>query len=181
MMRLFGLVLILLFSVPALANATPITKDAANAYFENCKSQPKAEGLTAEGQKYMCACTAAQMMNKMSVEDVQAMSQQSQAGRNATNKMLINVYAPCINYPAKDHYYHTCMTNPKTKTLSRSPESLCGCMATQVAEYLKQNGEKVFREILAKDPNIVDPMTALTNDPKFTSYAQSKLLGCVTR
>jgi len=109
-------------------SATPITKDAANAYYEQCNSQP-AQGITQKSKEYLCACTAAKMMQSMQVEDVQAMAQQNQAGRDAMNNMLINVYAPCMNYPAKDHYYNNCITDPKTKTLSRNPQGLCNCMA----------------------------------------------------
>lgn len=160
--------------------ATPITKDAANAYYEQCNSQP-AQGITQKSKEYLCACTAAKMMESMQVEDVQAMAQQSQAGRDAMNNMLINVYAPCMNYPAKDHYYNNCITDPKTKTLSRNPQGLCNCMADQVANYLGSSGPDIFRDILSRNPNITDPMTALTNDSKFQQFARSKLLGCVTR
>lgn len=162
------------------ASATPITKDAANAYYEQCNAQP-AQGITQKSKEYLCACTAAKMMENMTVEDVQTMAQQSQAGRDAMNNMLINVYAPCMNYPAKDHYYNTCMSNPKTKALSSNPQGLCNCMADQVANYLGTNGPEVFRDILNRNPNVVDPMTALTNDSKFQQFAQSRLLGCVTR
>ena len=75
------------------------------------------------------------------------MAQQDQAGRNATNKMIINVYAPCMGYPAKDHYYNNCITNPQTQSLTKNPQALCECMSSQVANYLEQNGSQVFREI----------------------------------
>ena len=174
-------VLVVLSFVVGTANATPVDRPMAEAYFQNCKSQPAQGGLSAKSQKYLCACTAAAMMNTMQVEDVQAMSQPNAAGRAATNKMLINVYAPCMRFPAKDHYYNNCITNPQTKTLSRNPQKLCGCMSDEVANYLENRGPEVFKQILQRNPNIVDPMTALTNDKAFQSYAQSRLIGCVTK
>lgn len=162
------------------AQATPITKDAANAYYENCNAQAS-QGLSTQSKEYLCACTAAKMMERMSVEDVKAMSQQNEQGRKAMNYMLVKVYAPCMNYPAKDHYYNTCMANPKTKALSRNPRGLCNCMANKVSAYLGTNGSKVFEGILSRNPNITDPMTALTEDPQFTQYAQSQLLSCITQ
>lgn len=177
-MRYFILSMFLVLMTNGAAMATPITKDAANAYFLNCKTQPS-QGLSVSSQEYMCACTAAKMMKHLTLEDVRAMPQPNETGRAATNKMLIHVYAPCMNYPAKDHYYNTCMSNPKTKTLTGKPERLCNCMSDKVAGYLGENGSKVFSEILSRDPNITDPMTALTNDNEFQKFAQSKLLGCV--
>lgn len=162
------------------AQGSPITKDAANAYYENCKAQP-AQGLSEKNREYLCACTAAKMMERMTVEDVQAMARQDENGRKAMNYMLVKVYAPCMNYPAKDHYYNTCMANPKTKSLSRDPNSLCNCMADKVANYLGANGSDVFEGILARNPNITDPMTALTEDHNFKVYAQKQLISCVTQ
>lgn len=180
-MRFLIITALCLFGHVLTAHATPITKDAATAFYENCKSQPTPQGLTAKGQRYMCACNAAKMVNTMTVEDVKAMAQQDQTGRNATNKMIINVYAPCMGYPAKDHYYNNCITNPQTQSLTKNPQALCECMSSQVANYLEQNGSQVFREILSQNPNLTDPMTALTNDSKFQKYAQSRLIGCVTK
>lgn len=179
-LKKFALLLLLSLAIPAIspAMATPITKDAANAYFQNCQAQP-AQGLSPKSKEFLCACTAAKMMESMSVEDVKAMSQQNQTGRNAMNNMLINVYAPCMGAPAKDHYYNTCISNPQTKLLGRNPQRLCGCMSDEVSTYLATNGPKVFRDLLSRNPNMVDPMTALTNDTKFQQFAQSKLMGCV--
>lgn len=179
-MRLIALLIagLLISALPAFA--TPVTKDAANAYYLNCTSQ-SAQGLSEESKEYLCACTAAKMMENLSIEDVKMMGQQNQSGRNAMNKMIINVYAPCMNYPARDHYYNTCISNPKTRILGGNPQGLCGCMADEVATYLSTSGPQIFREILNRTPNITDPMSALTSDPKFERFAQSKLLGCVGR
>lgn len=178
-MRLAFLTILMCVASVASAQAqTKITKDAANAYYQNCVTQP-AEGITDQSKEYLCACTAAKMMERMYVEDVQAMALQNEQGRKALNYMLVKVYAPCMNYPAKDHYYNNCITNPQTKTLSKNPQGLCKCMSDQVAQYLGNSGPEIFEDILKRNPNITDPMSALTDDPKFQKFAQSKLLACV--
>ncbi|HPF79122.1 MAG TPA: hypothetical protein PLF01_07515 [Alphaproteobacteria bacterium] len=162
------------------AQATPITKDAANAYYQNCLAQP-ADGLTQKSKEMLCACTAAKMMERMNVEDIQAMAQQNEDGRKAMNYMIVKVYAPCMSFPAKDHYYNNCITNPQTKALSRNPQGLCNCMATKVANYLGENGSQVFEDILRRNPTMTDPMTALTEDQNFKNYAQTQLMSCVVQ
>lgn len=175
---ILGILVLLIFGFAFPAQATPVSKEMANQYYSNCLQQPS-NGMSEQTKQYMCACTAAKMQQGMTVEDIKTMAQQSQAGRNATNKMIISVYAPCIEYPARDHYYTTCMTNPQTKALSKNPQGLCACLGNQVATYLKQNAQKEFTRILSKTPNITDPMAALTGDSKFTQFAQSKLTACV--
>lgn len=169
---------LLIFTVSPAAAQTKVTKETANAYFNNCINQP-AQGMSVETKQYMCACTAAKMQESMTVEDIKTMAQQSAAGRLATNKMIINVYAPCIEYPARDHYYTNCMNDPKSKNYTSNVQGMCACLGTQVASYLKQNAKNEFSRILSRTPNITDPMSALTNDPAFMNFAQRKLMACV--
>lgn len=176
-MRILMALALLVFCVTP-AHATPVTKEMANSYFGNCLQQPS-PGMSDQTKQYMCSCTAAKMMESMTVEDIKTMAQQSAAGRAATNKMVINVYAPCIEYPARDHYYSTCMTNPQTKTMTSNVQGLCTCLGNQVAGYLRQNAQQEFTRILKRTPNVADPMSALTSDPAFMQFAQGKLMACV--
>jgi hypothetical protein len=175
-MRLLLFIAVLMVAVPAFAQ-TPIDKDTANAYYGNCMKQ-ETPLMGQESKEIMCACTSAKMMENMSVEDVQAMQGSDGSARLAFNKMLISVYGPCMRYPAYDYHYLTCVENPDTAKLSANPEELCSCMASEVAEYLGSNGVNVLADILQRNPNIEDPMSALMEDESFQAYAQNKLLDC---
>ncbi len=169
------LVLLMLVSLPV--HATEISDATANTYYQNCL-KGQAPNLTPQTQQTMCACTAAQMKTGLTMEDMQTMSKQDESGRLAVNKMIVNVYAPCIQYPAFDYYNGTCLSNPQTASLSRNPQALCNCLAQKVSGYLAQNSQRVFNEILARNPYITDPMAALTGDRQFDQFAQSQLLAC---
>lgn len=176
-MRLFYVfALLLTFTLPAYA--TPVSKDMANAYYQNCMAKQD-PSFSQESQGFLCACTAAKMMDNLSIEDMQMMGRQDQSGRDALNKMIINVYAPCMEHPAREYHYNQCISNPQTAQLSGNPQALCGCMADQIAAHLRTNAQDVFTGILARNPNITDPMQALYDDPEFQQFARSKLLGCV--
>ena len=173
---LFGLLIILMAS-PALA--TEISDETANQYYQNCIAGQTPPELSKQTHETLCACTAAQMKTGFTVEDMQAMSKRDEVARLALNKMIVNVYAPCIQYPAHDYYYNVCITNPQTANLSRNTQQLCGCLAQKVSGYLAQNSQQVFADILTRNPNIVDPMAALTSDPQFDQFAQGQLVSCV--
>ncbi|MEM6780784.1 MAG: hypothetical protein AAF569_02860 [Pseudomonadota bacterium] len=176
------LALMLLISMPVLAHAaTPINEKTARAYYQNCINQ-EAPMMSEDTQKTMCSCTANKMMQNITVEDVQAMSsEQTSIARPAANKVMLDVYAPCIEAPAKDYYFNTCVSNPETANISKQPERLCDCMSSEVAGFLAQNGQGVFADILDRNPTILDPMQALAEDPEFKQFAESKLLGCYTK
>lgn len=177
-MRFIALTMLIFcaFLTPAQA-ATPISVAQANAYFDACKAQPDPR-FSAKTQEVFCACTASKYMETLTVEDVVAMGEQNQNGRNATNKMIIQVYAPCMQYPTRDYHYQSCISDGKVKILG-NPQKVCGCAADHVANHLKTNGQGLFSNILRTNPNVVDPMQALYDDAQFQAFAKSKLMGCI--
>ena len=162
-------------------SAAEISKEMANKYYNNCITKQSAQKLSQESQGNLCACTASNMMETMTTDDIRAMSNQRdpETARQALNYMLVNVYAPCMEYPAKDHYFSTCLSDPKTKDLGQDPANICGCMADKIASHLSQNGKEQFKEILSRNPNITDPMGALEQDSEFQKYVSQQVLGCV--
>lgn len=180
-MKTYCIIFIGLFLfLPSLSHATPIDRETANAYFLNCKANPDPR-FSEQAQEQFCGCTASQMLTGFTVEDMQMINTPNDpAARKAVNKLMINIYAPCIQFPAKEYHYQTCVKEPKTKILG-NPERLCACAADQVAGYLQSNSKNLLRNILRRDPNIVDPMQAIYNDAEFQKFAQSRLAGCITR
>ena len=180
-MRYLVLFITILIMSSNTSHAGEISKEMANKYYQNCLAKESPQKLSQESQEFLCACTASNMMETMTTDDIRAMSNQQDpvTARQALNYMLINVYAPCMEYPAKDHYYYTCVTDPKTKKLGNDPSKICGCMANKVADHLSRNGKEQFKEILQRNPNIADPMGALENDPEFQNYVGKQVLSCV--
>ncbi len=157
--------------------ATPVDKDTANQYYKNCAAQSDPR-FSADTQKLFCACTAVKLMENYTLEDMQATTKQDASARDATNKMITEIYAPCIRYPAKEYHYQTCTNDPKTKLIG-NPTKICSCSADRVAEHLQANAQDMLSSILRRNPDIMDPMQALYDDPSFQKVIQSKVMGCV--
>ncbi|MEM7618372.1 MAG: hypothetical protein AAF244_03200 [Pseudomonadota bacterium] len=172
------LVVLILLTTPTFALAEPISKAGARNYYENCAAKQD-PNMSANTQKLLCACTAVQMHQKMTTQDVEAMTIQDARGRAATNKMILEVYAPCMKHPAGELSYKNCLGNPQTASITENPEKTCQCMSSKIANYLSTRGVDVFTKILNDNPNATDPMAALANDPNFQSFAQAQLVSCL--
>ena len=95
-MRYFIFFLLAAFlSLPALAQ-TPITTEMSNAYYNSCMGA-RDQRMSNDAQDSLCTCTAMKMKEAMSVEDIRVMGQNDQDGRNMLNKMLLDVYVPCMS------------------------------------------------------------------------------------
>lgn len=159
--------------VSAATNAqTLVPKDTANQYFANCLKTSTA-GLSAEGQKALCACTAARMTQFFTMEDMNAMMASDPAiARPAYNRMMVDVYAPCMGVPARERYYARC---DKTSGIQ---QQICTCTADKIAMHLQNNGSQIFSNILAINATIEDPWAALENDPAYNNFIDTAGQSC---
>lgn len=179
MKHLYLVLLLLLVPAGTASAQTPITPEMGNAYFGNCMKQPSSQPMSQQSQQALCACTAAHMTQFFTREEVQAMGNPNPAiARPAYNKMMITVYAPCMEAPTYEHYYNTCINNPETAKLG-DPDKICPCMAGQIASHMKANSSAVFARLLQNNPNMMDPMAGLLADKEFNDFAQSNLVACV--
>lgn len=172
--------LVTLLAHPSQAQ-TPITKDAANAYYKNCKAQNDPR-LRPETQEALCACTAVQMIEKMSVEEVQTMASNDQSGRISLNKMLVEVYAPCMNFPVQDMIADECMNDPKVDMagLKMNKSVLCNCMGEKTGAWMATVGRSLMAQILTQNPNITDPIGPVMEDKSFRQQAYQNMMACMS-
>lgn len=181
-MKLLTLLMLALL-VPFTAQAqTPVPKDKANEYFSHCVQSSAAteQRFSPEAQQNFCACTAARLTQFFTIEDMQTMTDTTNPNsRLAMNKMIINIYAPCMEIPMKEYHYAQCIANPQTAQLSQNPQALCQCAAEQLGIQMKVYGSQLFEELLARNPLNEDPMMAIYNDPSFQTLAQKKTIGCI--
>jgi hypothetical protein len=161
---------------------TPISKDIANTYFKNC-TQNRNEMMSEDTQVAFCSCTSVKMMEAMTLEEIQTMYEETQAGRNMLNKMLIEVYAPCISMPVQDLVGNNCLEDPKFKSLElKSPthEELCSCISKETGDWLSLRGRLLMKSILEKNPNIQDPIGPVMNSKEFQDQSYQHLTQCMS-
>jgi len=170
------LFLCLLMLTASAQAGTPITHDMAQRYFENClKLAPiTTPDMKPETQKRYCACTAKTMMGTMSQEDLKALgSKDPITARTATNKVIVDVNAPCTRYPIHDMLQNKCMTD-------LGNAAICSCLSTKMAAYVETQSKALLAPILQKNPNIYDPTAPIVNSPEFQAMEKKIALGCAT-
>ena len=100
-------------------------------------------------------------------------SQTDPNARVAMNKMIINIYAPCMETPARDKYQSICAQNPQVN------QNVCKCTANKIGMHMQQNGSQIFADILANNPTIEDPWAMLEKDPQFEAFKESAAKSCI--
>ncbi len=171
-MKYFVLTIALLCIAAPASAQTPVPKETADKYLQNCMAKPIPD-LSASGQKSMCACQASRLPVYFTVEEWNTMiGQDPTTARVAYNTMLTNIYAPCMEEPTREMYYKMCADNPATD------QTICKCTADGLAAYMKTNGGQVFGEILEQDPMTVDPMAVLERNANFQKVKEEAAKTC---
>ena len=177
-MKKFLLITTIIFTatIPALSYAagTPITDDIAKKYFDNCVSGAQKEGtMTPATQQRYCACTALNMKQNMSQEDLAALSAQGDVARAALNKVLLNVNGPCMEYSTHDLINKKCMTDVKDP-------AICSCLSTKMGNYIKQVSGQMMPKLLAANPNAYDLVTPIMESPEVENTQKQIAMQCAT-
>lgn len=152
----------------------------ANQYYKNCLAGEN-EVLKGDNLQMMCACTAAKISENMNAEDLQAMGKDTPEGLAARNKMVLEVYAPCMEFPAESLMQHRCVNTPALHGKTTDLEALCSCVAKSVAGYIARHGPAVMESALQENPENLDPMSALVNSPEFDRQSRAGFLKCLGR
>ena len=182
MLRLLAVTVLTLltFSVVNHAEAqTPVSAQTANQYYYNCKANQDPR-MSAASQDAMCACNAAMMQRNFTMEDMQLMLEDSYESRQALNAMLLNVYAPCINFPLHDLLFDNCMSDRKVQRMrSTLPvEKFCGCVAENTSEWMANEGRNIMVDVIEQNPNIYDPIEPIMNHKDFLAEAMRNRTVC---
>ncbi|HNQ92302.1 MAG TPA: hypothetical protein PKI93_05155 [Alphaproteobacteria bacterium] len=174
-MKIFTtLVLLVLLAPPAHAQ-TPITEEMALKYYDNCLANAAKEGTMSEkSRENYCFCTANQMKNNMTQEDLKTMSgEDPQAARATVNKVLIDVNTPCTQYPLHDLVYNECMSKVKST-------AVCACLSQNISGYIATREQQMMADILKKNPNIYDPLGAIMETDEYKRTEKSIMASCIS-
>jgi hypothetical protein len=153
----------------------------ADAYYINClrKTNPNISQQNLQG---LCECTAKRMKTEMTPDQIKVMAQNDEAGRQELNHMLLDVYAPCMNYPVESMVEKQCLSDPKTENLpgGLDREKICYCMAERTGQWFTGHGRELMQAVIAKDPNVYDPVGPAMDDPSFKKASYANLMSCIT-
>ena len=151
---------------------TAISTETTQKYYQNCiRNAQSDQTMKPQTKDVYCQCTAIHMQKNMVMEDIVAMSGNDQPARNAINKMLTGVHAPCMEYPVRD------LIGKKCETDIGRPD-VCNCLSDKMAAYTTKEAQRLLGQVLATNPNITDPMGGIMETDEFKRNEQQLALSC---
>ncbi len=162
----------LLLSITVQAQ-TAMNAQMAQTYMANCVSNQDPR-MSPETQGIFCQCTVNRMQKTISVEEMKIMAQQTQNSIAIQNKVLTQVYAPCMEFPVRDLIFNKCQTDTY-----QSKQGICMCMSGRMATFVSTESQRLLGSILQRTPNLADPIGAIMETPEFTQKEKRIVLECI--
>ena len=135
--------------------------------------------MKGESLNTQCSCTSQKIIEEMTIEDVNGMAEATANGEFQRGRILLQAYAPCMQYPARSILLEKCTNDPNMKKTVAAYEQACSCMADRMAQYVALNGPMIIAKSLRSTAPNPNPLSDLMRDPDFQSQAQRELAECV--
>jgi hypothetical protein len=171
--RAAPLVFLMLLCLARTAMATPMTKDMANRYYASCLAKPDIRFSKVDQQDY-CACTSAQVMRLMTVEDLRDLK----ASTYLQNKFLTDIDTPCLGDAVKTIVAIQCMNNAVQLPRDSNADAICRCTAKLTSDWYNFAGRSLMVRALKNDPDATDPLSVVQNTIEFKTETKQNLQSC---
>lgn len=153
-------------------------KDFSNAYYKNCMAQDHPI-LKGESLKLLCGCTAAKLPEAMTIPQLQAMATSTAEGDLQRSRMMMFVYAPCMEHPTKALILDQCMGDPKVRNGLKHANRVCECLGDEMGKFMKERGPRVIEGALRRNVKDLDPLGSLMQSKAFDKASQAALQDCM--
>lgn len=152
--------------------------DLANHYYQRCVKEPVSPG-SEQSQTFFCGCLSSRMAEHMDTESVRNLFQNEIPDTHARDMMAALIYIPCANEGLEMLMTQTCVSGTILRKNLKNPFSVCECIGDRMADYLRENGDRLMKEEIIRQSsrigNIQDLMDSLMKDKRFTG--QSEYMG----
>ncbi len=155
---------------------TPITPQIAQTYYQQCLMAPSNPPLSASTRDIFCQCTAMYVQKNISYEEMGLANQASATGHAIQQKILLQVYAPCMEFPVRELIQGECAAN---QALAAQPH-ICPCVSKNMAKYTAQSAQANLGAMLKTGQALGDPMNALLDSPEYQKAQQDVAMKCMT-
>ena len=128
-----------------------------------------------------CSCASNNILNEMTFEEMQQAQYKSAEGSFQRQRMLMFVYAPCIEKPLNTMILNDCVNNVRSKHLMKNIYGTCGCLADEVAREIQAVTPQYIRGAIRRREDVLNPLDLLVNTDDFERKMRHKTKVCLSR
>lgn len=128
-----------------------------------------------------CFCAQKNIPTAMTLEHIKDAQYKTSEGYFQRNRMLMFVYAPCIEAPLKKMVLNSCLNNVRSKHLMKNMYATCGCIADDVSKHLQGLTTQYIQGAVERKKDTLNPLDLLLVPDHFERTMSHKTKVCFSR
>ena len=156
-------------------------KEFLDKFFHRCTAEPD-KNQSAESQGDMCICEALHMEKYMTADEIEIMATGKGDGFVRKEVLFKEVYAPCLEFPARSIALYDCYNNPRISSMvstKNAYEGTCQCTANKAAEYFREYARPQISFMMEKSPLMDDPLGDILKSFEYREYINKQQNKCL--
>lgn len=156
-------------------------KEFLNKFYDRCMEKPdKHQSIESQGD--MCICETLHMEKHFTADEIEIMATGQGKGFVRKEILFKDVYAPCLEFPARAIALYECYNNPKVQSMvstQNAYEGTCQCTANKAAEYFREYAKPQIAAIIKRSPLMEDPLGDILKSFEYRDYIHKQENKCL--
>lgn len=149
----------------------------SNHYYKGCIEEESLV-LSDEERKTLCACSAANMAENLTVEEFKALKSNSIRGRNARGKAVAFGFTPCMEYVIESKINRDCLKSKYINDVIFGKKAMCDCTTNHFKNFLTRDGTHIIMEAIKQEPMSLNPLEYYFRKDAYVNQREHLLRRC---
>lgn len=160
------------------------TESAATAeeyvkiHFEKCLARSHGV-LTEKEVNQICACSAANMSEVLSIDEMKSLDKKTKQGKTARSKFIGYAYAPCVKYLVGDMTKTDCLGGKLAKNIKVGKLAVCKCAEKTMLSLIDNLSAHFMIEAVRQNPMTLDPIDEFLSSDAFAVQRDGNIERCI--
>lgn len=170
------------FDNPAFAKKKEVipknAEEFAKLHYEKCLERDHL-ALTEKSIESICSCSAANLSESLSFDEMQLMSKDTKEGKSARSKFIGFSYAPCVKYLVADLTRTDCLAGELVKKIRVGKMAVCKCAEKKMLANIDKFAADYMIQAVVEDPMTLDPIDKYLSSQNFISQRDDYTEKCI--
>lgn len=154
------------------------SEEFVKSHFKKCLARDHLS-LSDKQVESICSCSAANLNETLSFEEMKLMTKSSDIGKEARQKFLAYAYAPCLKYLVADISKNDCLGSELAKNIKIGKLNVCKCVEKKMVSIFERQAPSFMIEAVAQNPMTLDPVDNYFSSEGYISQRDGYIKECI--
>lgn len=159
-------------------NSASTAEEYVKTHYDSCLARQHG-ALTKKEINQICACSASNMSENLSIDEMKSLGKKTKEGKNARSKFIGYAYAPCVKYLIGDITKTDCLGGELIKNVKVGKLAVCKCSEKKMLSLMDNLSPSVMIDAVKQNPMTLDPIDEFISSEAFSVQRDGIIERCI--